>query len=90
MEVKMTEQIQSIIIATQAYKEWICAHKQATNTWDSRWDWWQETYKYYVSILPKDCGLRSSRFCFDAVLSYPIKQTTSTEMEDLGKFIFKY
>ena len=90
MTIKMNRQIQAIIIATQAYKKWICAHKQATGTWSAQWDWHADTYKYYIGILTNNCELRSSIACFESVLSYPIEQTISTEMDDLGKFTFSF
>ncbi len=88
MKVRMTEQIQNIIIATQAYKKFIVADSRVKNYKIE--DIYLKVYDYYKSILPADGELRPTYFCYDAVLAYPIEQTTSTETEDLGKFTFGY
>lgn len=87
MKIKMTEQIQSIIIATQAYKKWIHADSKAKN-YEIK-DIYLKVYDYYKGLLGNS-PLSATYACYESVLSYPIEQTTTTETEDLGKFTFAY
>lgn len=87
MKIKMTEQIQSIIIATQALKKWVYADSKARH-YEIK-DIYLKVYDYYKKLVTNS-PLSATYACYEAVLSYPIEKTISTEMEDLGKFTFAY
>lgn len=91
MTIKMNEQIQSIIIATQAYKKWLYADDMARKTERYRGkSIINDTYAYYAELVKSNHALPLSQNCFEAVLTYPIEWTTNKEMKDLGKFTFDY
>lgn len=89
MNIPMTEEVQAVICAVQDYKTFLRSYHNGLLK-DAQYDWWNETSTFYNSLdLPE--GMTKCLACFEAVISYPIKETLSTEMKDLqSKFKFGY
>ena len=105
MKIKMNKQLQNIIIAVQAYKKWIIAEDRAEGKWNEKTDYDQHAYIYYLNLCDRlpfkqasltngirhyDHGLNTTRTCFNAIISYPIEKTFSTETDELSNFEFGY
>lgn len=83
MIIQMTERVQASIIAVQAYRKWIWAHKVATIGADAHWDEHDDVAvaSYWRLVRPE--GSDKSDACLMAALSYPIEDTVSTEVCEL-------
>lgn len=83
MIIQMTESVQASIIAVQAYRKWVRAHKVATIGADTHWDEDDDgvVASYWQLIRPE--GTDKSDACLMAALSYPIEDTVNTESYEL-------
>ncbi len=91
MTIEMTEQIQDIIIATQAYKKWLHADDAVRKTEKYRGrSILNDTYNYYAELVKNSQTLPLSQNCFEAVLAYPIQRTLNIEKQYLSNFTFSY
>ena len=89
--IPLTEDIQLIILAVQAYKKYIRYDYEIKNpTSDQNFDWQDACEKYYKS-LPLPNGMNTSREHFEAVINYPIYKTEDIESDLIEKiFPFPY
>ena len=90
MKIPMTAEMQSVIIAVQAYYKFIYSDMIVKHLSIADNDLYAATELYYHALpIPKE--MKHNRPCFDAILHYPIDRTLDTECDDLPKkFLFGY
>ena len=91
MIVQMNERIQSVIIAVHSFQKWLYAESVLCGNADRTSGERFNRVKQYFYSLPLPDGMKHNAACFEAVLSYPIEKTLSTEACELPqKFSFGY
>lgn len=88
MTVKLTREIQAVILAVQAYKRWRLYDMEVHG--DLYGDGWFESVRNYYMTLPLPEGLQKNTACFAAVEMYSVDITMDTPMEDLGNFTIQW
>lgn len=88
MKTKMTKEIQSVIIAVQAYRKFLHAD-QAVRNRKNHLDYDDLSLKYYCS-LNKPAEMKNNLACYRAVIQYPIQETLSAQESELCKFSFGF
>ena len=82
----LNNKIQLVILAVQAYKKFICYDNELKG---NKQDWYNSCRVYYNSLnLPE--GLKKNKYCFEAVINYPIEKTVDFQEEGLKCFPFPY
>lgn len=89
MQVKMTEELQSLIIAVQSFRKWVYADSVVRGIDLLNNSSLEKAYDYFKELKPERLGLNTTVPCFMAVMKYPIEDTVHTQMNELpDKFSF--